>query len=213
MSGQRITIEGISGVGKTYYFNKLKKICDKNRIIFNSEINDSKQQGYNRKIFEILTSTNNPFFDTGNPKMETLLIAAKQANDEERFINKKIENGMTVISDRGYDTVCILEGIMYSLKYKTKMEKDIDDLYVFLAKYCRIPDKTILLVDDYNKCIFRVEQRNKMLYNRKEKYILKKSYDIFKKMSVKYSNRIYTININNLSEEEVLNKIMNIINK
>ena len=52
-----------------------------------------------------------------------------------------------------------------------------------------------------------------MLYNRKEKYILKKSYDIFKKMSVKYSNRIYTININNLSEEEVLNKIMNIINK
>lgn len=34
-----------------------------------------------------------------------------------------------------------------------------------------------------------------------------------KKMSVKYSNRIYTININNLSEEEVLNKIMNIINK
>lgn len=120
---------------------------------------------------------------------------------------------MTVISDRGYDTVCILEGIMYSLKYKTKMEKDIDDLYVFLAKYCRIPDKTILLVDDYNKCIFRVEQRNKMLYNRKEKYILKKSYDIFKKMSVKYSNRIYTININNLSEEEVLNKIMNIINK
>lgn len=94
-----------------------------------------------------------------------------------------------------------------------KMEKDIDDLYVFLAKYCRIPDKTILLVDDYNKCIFRVEQRNKMPYNRKEKYILKKSYDMFKKMSVKYSNRIYTININNLSEEEVLNKIMNIINK
>ena len=35
-----------------------------------------------------------------------------------------------------------------------KMEKDIDDLYVFLAKYCRIPDKTILLVDDYNKCIY-----------------------------------------------------------
>lgn len=25
MSGQLITIEGISGVGKTYYFNKLKK--------------------------------------------------------------------------------------------------------------------------------------------------------------------------------------------
>ena len=33
MKGQLITIEGISGVGKTYYFNKLKKLCDKNKII------------------------------------------------------------------------------------------------------------------------------------------------------------------------------------
>ena len=78
MKGQLITIEGISGVGKTYYFNKLKKLCDKNKIIFNSEINDSRQFGYNKKIFDVLTSTNNRFFDTGNPKMETLLIAANK---------------------------------------------------------------------------------------------------------------------------------------
>lgn len=212
MKGQLITIEGISGVGKTYYFNKLKKLCGKNKIIFNSEINDSRQFGYNKKIFDVLTSTNNRFFDTGNPKMETLLIAAKQANDEERFINPTIEKGLTVISDRGYDTVCILEGIMYSLKYNTKLEKDIDDLYLTLTKYCKVPDKTILLVDDYDKCISRATKRDKMDYNDKEKYILNKSYEYFIKMSLKYNERFYIINLNKLSEDEVLNRMIEIIN-
>lgn len=212
MKGQLITIEGISGVGKTYYFNKLKKLCDKNKIIFNSEINDSRQFGYNKKIFDVLTSTNNRFFDTGNPKMETLLIAAKQANDEERFINPTIEKGLTVISDRGYDTVCILEGIMYSLKYNTKLEKDIDDLYLTLTKYCKVPDKTILLVDDYDKCISRATKRDKIDYNDKEKYILNKSYEYFIKMSLKYNERFYIINLNKLSENEVLNRMIEIIN-
>ena len=212
MKGQLITIEGISGVGKTYYFNKLKKLCDKNKIIFNSEINDSRQFGYNKKIFDVLTSTNNRFFDTGNPKMETLLIASKQANVEERFINPTIEKGLTVISDRGYDTVCILEGIMYSLKYNTKLEKDIDDLYLTLTKYCKVPDKTILLVDDYDKCISRATKRDKMDYNDKEKYILNKSYEYFIKMSLKYNERFYIINLNKLSEDEVLNRMIEIIN-
>ena len=34
------------------------------------------------------------------------------------------------------------------------MEKDIADLDVYVAKYCRMPDTTILHVDDYNKCIY-----------------------------------------------------------
>lgn len=212
MNGKLITIEGISGVGKTYYFNKLKKICNKNKVIFNSEINDSKQCGYNKKIFDILTSTNSRFFDTGNPKMETLLIAAKQANDEERFIIPTIKKGLNVVSDRGYDTICILEGILYSLKYSTRLDKDIEDLYFLLSKYCLVPDKTILLVDNYEDCIIRAEKRDKKNYDDKEKYILKKSYEYFLKMSLKYKKRFYIINIDKLTEEEILNKMMNIIN-
>lgn len=212
MEGKLITIEGISGVGKSYYFNKLKRICKKSKVVFNSEINDSKQRGFNKKIFDILTSSNSRFFDTGNPKMETLLIAAKQANDEERFIIPTIQKGYNVVSDRGYDTVCILESIIFSLKYNTKLENDVEELYSFLSKYCMIPDKTILLVDDFDKCIARAEKRDKLNYNEKEKYILKKSYEYFLKLSLKFNERFYIINVAELNEDEVINKMINIIN-
>ena len=53
--GTLITIEGISGSGKTYYFNKLKeKYKDDSRVIFNGEITDGNHKDYGSKIFDIL---------------------------------------------------------------------------------------------------------------------------------------------------------------
>lgn len=51
-------------------------------------------------ILAILASSNGRFFDTGNPKMETLLIAAKLANDEENILIPALNEGKTVVSDR-----------------------------------------------------------------------------------------------------------------
>ena len=85
-------------------------------------------------------------------------------------------------------------------------------MYLKLTKYCKVPDKTILLVDDYDKCISRATKRDKMDYNDKEKYILNKSYEYFIKMSLKYNERFYIINLNKLSENEVLNRMIEIIN-
>ena len=51
-----------------------------------------------------------------------------------------------------------------------------------------------------------------MDYNDKEKYILNKSYEYFIKMSLKYNERFYIINLNKLSENEVLNRMIEIIN-
>lgn len=212
LRGKLITIEGISGVGKTYYFNKLKKLFDKEKIIFNSEINDSVQSKYNKKIFDILTSCNSRFFDVGNPKMETLLIAAMQANNEQNFILPAIQEGMNVISDRGYDTVCILESIKFSIKYNTNLDNDVEEIYSFLNKYCMIPDKTILLIDDCDKCIARAEKRDKLNYNDKEKIILKKSYEYFLKMALKYNERYYIIYVNRLTEKEIVDEMISIIN-
>ena len=46
---------------------------------------DGNHENYGSKIFEILFATKSRFFDIGNPKAEALLIAAKQAFDEDNL--------------------------------------------------------------------------------------------------------------------------------
>lgn len=131
--GKLITIEGICGIGKTKCFNELKESDNLSDTLFNDEINDKCTDEYNKRIFEILTSKKSRFFETGNPKMEALLICAKQTNDEENFVIPALNNYKNVISDRGFDTVCITEGIKMSKKYGFSEKESIMKLYEYLS--------------------------------------------------------------------------------
>ena len=208
--GKLITIEGMSGMGKTYFFNKLKEEYKNNKkIVFNDEITDGNHNKYADKIFDILYDTKSSFFDLGNPKAETLLIAAKQAFDEEDYILKELNNNKIVISDRGFDTICILEGIMLSLKYNIDLIENVDKLYNILKVFNRKPDKTILLTGNKNKSIKRAQERDKKLYTEKEKIILNKSYELYNYYSNKFA-RFVIIN-RDKNENEVFNNIKGII--
>ena len=144
--------------------------------------------------------------------METLLIASKQANDEEYFILPSLLAGKSVISDRGYDTICILEGILFSLKYGRDPLYYSNEIYNKLSFFNRIPDKTILLVGNVDEAIKRAEFRNKKTYNLVEKDILKKSYELFIEFSKMYSDRFEIIDVD-LGYENTIKKIMKVIKK
>ena len=171
--GKLITIEGISGSGKTYYFNKLREeYKNDDRIFFNCEITDGNHENYGSKIFEILYSKKSRFFDIGNPKAETLLITAKQAFDEDNFILPALKDDKIVISDRGFDTICIIEGIMYTKKYGGNLIENVETLYCVLKYFNRVPDTTILLDGNINNAITRAEIRDGLPYTKEELKIL-----------------------------------------
>lgn len=210
--GRLITLEGISGIGKTTYFSELKKILKDNNIIFNDEICDKKHEGINSDIFKILSSKNSRFFDNGNPKLETLLICGKQVNDEESFVIPQMKKGKTIISDRGFDTLCILEGIIYSKKYKLDEEKAIMDMYNSISKICVVPDITIVFTGNFDTAIARAEKRDGQKYTKKEMNILKSSDIWFKKISKIFDRNIYVINIDNKEKNDIIKEIKEVIN-
>ena len=212
MDGKLITIEGVSGIGKSFYFNELQKRFKSENVIFNKEIMSETHKGINQKIFEILTSTDDPFFNLGNPRMETLLIAAKQANDEENLVIPSINTGKCVISDRGYDTICILEGILYSLKYGLEPLYYSKEIYEKLSLFNTVPDKTILLTGDIESAIKRAEIRNKRLYTEKEKEILRLSSNMFLEFSKMFENRFEVINVDD-GYEKTMKRLERIIRK
>lgn len=215
MKGCLITIEGISGIGKTYFFNKLKEqYKDNKNIIFNGEITDGNYKGYTETLYNVLSSTNSRFFDLGNPKAETLLIAAKQSFDEENIIVPAINSGKIVISDRGYDTICIVEGIMLAKKYPGSAKEYSKMIYKFLQNFNILPQKTIFLDGNIENSIKRAEKRDLKLnypkYTASEKKILYDCAKLYREYSKDYKNRIEKINIEN---ENAYNEIIKIIEK
>ena len=211
MNGSLITFEGISGMGKTEYFKRLKSIYENtNKVCFNDEITDGNHKGYAQDIFKILFSTNSRFFDLGNPKAETLLIAAKQAFDEESSIIPKLNQGNIVISDRGYDTICIVEGIMMAKKYGDSAIKYCNEIYNFLYNYNILPDKTILLSGDVELSIDRAEQRDNKKYTCEERRILLECAELYNFYANLYSNRFVVIN-RDREDERVLNDINDVV--
>lgn len=210
--GRLITFEGISGIGKTTYFNKLKKELKNDNIVFNDEICDKKHEGINKEIFKILTKNNSRFFDNGNPKLETLLICGKQINDEESFVKPLIKQGKTIISDRGFDTICVLEGIIYSNRCNKPKKESIMDLYNSISRLCIVPDITILFTGNFDKAIERAETRDNQKYTKEEIEILKSSDYWFKRLLPSFIDRkIYVINIDNKEINDIIMEIKDII--
>ena len=195
MDGKLVTLEGVSGIGKSFYFGKLEKINSNENLIFNKEITNGVHYGINQKIYEMLTSSDSPFFDAGNPKLETLLIAAKQANDEETFILPSLIKGKSVISDRGYDTICVLQGILFSQKYGGNPLYYSQQLYESLSLFNRVPDKTILLTGDTDSAIMRAEIRNGKEYTEEEKRFLKLSAKLWLKHAAMHQERFEIIDV------------------
>lgn len=211
MNGSLITFEGISGMGKTEYFKRLKSLYENNQnVSFNDEITDGNHNGYAQDIFKILMATDSRFFDLGNPKAETLLIAAKQAFDEENSIIPKLNQGNVVISDRGYDTICIVEGIMMAKKYGDSAIKYCNEIYNFLYNYNILPSKTILLSGDIESSIDRAEQRDKKKYTCEERRILLECSELYNYYANLYTNRFVVIN-RDREDETVLNDINDVV--
>lgn len=206
--GKLITIEGICGIGKTKCFNELKESDNLSDTLFNDEINDKCTDEYNKRIFEILTSKKSRFFETGNPKMEALLICAKQTNDEESFVIPALNNYKNVISDRGFDTVCITEGIKMSKKYGFSEKESIMKLYEYLSFFCIIPDKTILLTGNVDNSITRAEKRDEKKYTPDEIYIIKRTAYWFSFMAKKFKERFIVIDADLCDTKKEIIKIL-----
>ena len=207
MKGKLVTLEGISGIGKTYFSNQLKNIFKENNFLFHKEIMDEKHKGINRQIFNILCSTGSKFFDTGNPKMETLLIAAKQTNDEENAIIPAMQSGKIVISDRGLDSICIYQGILFAKKYGGNPIDYSLKMYDNLKGFCLTPDKTILFTGDISNAISRAETRDSNKYTEEELQILSQASYLYLEIAKRNSDRFCIINVDELTNNEIINKI------
>lgn len=210
MKGKLLSLEGISGTGKTFYRRKLEDLVeDKDNVIFVKEVFDEVQEGLNKKIFSALYHTEDRFFNMGVPLTETMLLLSRSMYKYESSIKEALEQGKTVIEDRGIDTIAIYQAILIAQKNGGNPLDIAEKIYSFAANFRRLPEKTFLLYGNPEIAISRAEARDKLPYKKEEVQLLKaveKFYSIYADI---HSERFVKLNISQEDQNQILNKMQN----
>lgn len=211
--GKLISLEGISGTGKTTILNQLEKLLGTNpKVIFLKEVFDEPHIGLEQKIFDALYYTKDRFFDMGIPYTETMLLLARLMYQYECVINKALDSDCVVVTDRGVDSVIIAQAVMIHKKYNNvNINNFINNMDVFLKKMIRYPDKTFLLYGCPDLSLKRAECRDCLPFTIEQFEILKFIENLFEIRAEHHSLRYVKLNIRELNSDEMVMIVKNFI--
>jgi dTMP kinase len=212
MNGTIISIEGINGVGKTYFENKLReRFLGNDNILFVSEVSNRIGSGLEKKIITALSHTNDRFFRMGLPITETFLLLSLKMYDYESVISKELEKGKVIIEDRSIDTIAIYQSVMLCQEQQDRMLDTANEIYLLASKYRRAPDITFFLEDKTEATIERAQARNGNLYSEEELEIVHNAAHLYSKFANLNKDRIIRFNRQTMSTEDISSSMEKII--
>lgn len=212
MEGRLLSLEGISGTGKTFYREQLEKnIENKQNILFVKEIFNEAQEGLNKKIFLALYHTEDRFFNMGVPLTETMLLLSRSMYKYESTIKQALESGKTIIEDRSIDTIAIYQSILIAQKTGENPFEIAEKIYSFAGSFRKLPQKTFLLYGDSDLAISRAEKRDGIPYKSDEIKLLKAVDKFYSIYADKHPERFIKLDIAKEKTAQILNKMQNVI--
>lgn len=181
-SGLLITLEGCSGVGKTFNANLF---LDRDDVVVISEISQSIQPNFIDidilNIINKINRTSDIFFLNAEPKTTFALLLAKYIHNYETIIKPALKEGKSVVCDRGIDSPALLQAIlMLSDSYSdTEALEQYQILLKLAGEFVFLPNITLILEDEFSSCLERLVSRERLSPNDAELQFLKRTYDCY----------------------------------
>lgn len=194
-----ISLEGISGCGKTYLLRKVQP--ELLNDVFLSEISERTAEGMDTKILAALRSTNDEFFRTGHPCTETLLVLALRAFDYEQRIATALASGLTVWEDRSVDTIAVYQSILLNPENEGRWLDAALRLLDIASQFRPVPDLTFLIDDDFERSLARAENREHVSYSASAKALLSAAHRLYPKLANAFPQRFVLIDRREMDEE------------
>jgi dTMP kinase len=154
-----IAIEGVNGVGKTRLARAAAaRLGDRCRLV--AELTDLTPGALPGRVTAALAAGGGSFLRGGCPAAETLALLALKVYEHEH-ITRSAPTPDLVLEDRGVDTVAVYQTVIMTgpAAPLEEMLAVADQIYAAAARWRPYTDRTVLLVDDLNVCLARVEQR------------------------------------------------------
>lgn len=203
--GLLVSLEGVSGCGKTHFAGRLK---ERLRVgaEFVREVSDRRGDELDRDILSILGRSGDRFFRGGRPRTETFLLLALKMYDYEQRIKTKLDDGEIVIEDRSIDTIAVYQALLLSEDQSRALER-AESLYNLAAQWRRSPDITFLIIDELEKSIRRAEEREGRAFRADEVGVLTRANELYSVYAAAHMDRMVLLDRRRLGEEQILDEM------
>ena len=189
-----ISFEGINGVGKTYLLQRAAQILPCRLI---SELTDTAASELPGQIIDAM-SQERTFLRTGHPLTETLALLALKVREYEEA---PAYRGLT-LEDRGVDTVAVYQAVI--LGDSADRHSVADRIHQAAARFRPLPDRTILLIDDFEACIGRYERRTRTPLACQDRALVARAAEFYGERADRAPGRFVVLDRRGRTEDDVV---------
>lgn len=191
--GTICSLEGISGVGKSYLIQALRPALADLPVTFLSEVVDRTGQDLDRDIIALLAKRGDRFFRSGKPLTETFLLLALKMCDYEARIAPALAHNWMVLEDRSLDTIAVYQALILHPDSLERQLQAAREIYAIGAQYRRPPDLTFLIEDEFSVALARIEQREQKPLAQEEIAVLQQAAILYARYAEEQAARFVRI--------------------
>ena len=211
--GPLISIEGISGVGKTYLTGLLiTALADQQAIIleaFSARHDSTTDLG--RAIVRSLyrAANDDPFLRGGYPGAETLALLAVKMFDFERC-RDALTAGRLVLEGRSVHSTAVYQSLI--LTDDDNAAHGLARTILALARQWRpLPDRAILVDDDVEVAIGRAEHRDNRSCTSEQRRIHQRAARLYLRLATDDPDRVAVLDRRQLATDELITAMGDLI--
>jgi dTMP kinase len=207
--GPLVSVEGITGVGKTYLTSRAVEALDDKPLVldgFSRRAPDRPELG--EALLRALrdASGTDPFLRGGTPLAEALLLLAIKRHDLDTVI-PALSGGRAVIEGRGVDTTAVCQALQLHPGARDAALDDAAALLELAASFRPLPDLTILVTDDASAAIERAQQRDKRTFTAEQATFMREACALYERLAATDLARYRIVDRRSTGEHEATGQI------
>ncbi|MCE0536044.1 hypothetical protein LWF15_11035 [Kineosporia rhizophila] len=209
--GPLISIEGITGVGKTYLTDRALETFEVTAVLLGSFSQRSAtppDPALGKALLRALreASTGDPFLRGGTPAAEALLLMAIKRHDLDTVI-PELTAGRCVIEGRSIDTTAVCQALQLHPDDPGAALKTATALLQLARSYRPLPDLTILVTDDPDQAIARSQQRDQRAFTTEQATFMHGAGTLFEQLAATDPTRYQVLDRRTTDEHQAADLI------
>jgi dTMP kinase len=203
--GPLVSVEGISGAGKTYLTSQLVSSCQVAAIGEFSERLSADARALGDELLRALITEaqGDHFLRSGYPGTETVLLIAVKAFDFEQCVSW-LAQGRTVVEGRSLDSVAVYQSLITHADDFERARSEANAILTLAAQWRPLPDLTILIIDDVATAVGRAETRDGRRFTEEQWSIHCRAATMFSLLAAEHDDRFRVIDRRRTTMQEAV---------